>query len=144
VIRLQVRATTYNRVKQAQLVLGDSRVLVQAGATEPRSISWDLRKARILQVSVTFEDPQKADITIDGIAEEQGPWGLLRWIFDSEPRAPGAVGLRWLPRSGKTRPSLLPNNNSEGYELVIRGLGGDAPFDPGSLAPCQCVLPVPR
>jgi type VI secretion system protein ImpL len=139
VIRLQARAASLNHVRQIELVLGDSRVTLPAGAGEFQNLSWDLRRTQKLQVTGVFEDePQTQDLF-----RTEGPWALFEWFYNAEPGSGGSDGFVWLPRSGTIKASLLKNGNTERYKLDIRADDGTGRFfDLRALTVAPCSLPA--
>jgi type VI secretion system protein ImpL len=139
IIRLQARAAALNHVRQIELVLGDSRVVLPAGVSEFQNINWDLRRAQKLQVSGNFEDePQTQDLF-----RTEGPWAFFEWLYNSEPGSGGSEGFVWLPRSGTIKAALLRNGNTERYKLDIRTANGSGrPLDLRGLALGPCALPA--
>jgi type VI protein secretion system component VasK len=139
VIRLQARAAPLNHVRQIELVLGESRVTLPAGAGEFQNVNWDLRRTQKLQVMGVFEDePQTQDLF-----RTDGPWALFEWFYNSEPGSGGTDGFVWLPRSGTIKASLLKNGNTERYKLDIRAADGTGRFfDLRALTVGPCSLPA--
>jgi type VI secretion system protein ImpL len=138
IVRLQVRATAVNRLKQLEMVIGDSRVTLPAGGSEFQPISWDPRRNQKLQVIGTFEgEPEGQDLY-----RGEGSWALFEWFNDIEANSGGADGFTWIPRSGRVNPALLQNGNTKKYKLEIRsGDGAARAFDLRQLAVGPCVLP---
>jgi type VI secretion system protein ImpL len=139
IIRLQVRAAALNHVRQIELVLGESRVVLPAAVSEFQNINWDLRRTQKLQVSGNFEDePQTQDLF-----RTEGPWAFFEWLYNSEPGSGGSEGFVWLPRSGTIKAALLKNGNTERYRLNFRAAdGGDRQLDLRGLAVGPCALPA--
>lgn len=140
-IRLQVRATTVNRLKQLEMVLGDSHVTLPAGGSEFQPIDWDPRRSQKLQVSGTFEaEPEGQDLY-----RGEGPWALFEWFNDTEPNTAGVDGFTWIPRTGRVNAALLKNGNTKRYKLDIRyGDGTARALDLRLLTIGPCFLPVAK
>ena len=139
IIRLQARAAALNHVRQIELVLGDTRVVLPAGVSEFQNINWDLRRTQKLQVSGVFEDePQTQDLF-----RTDGPWAFFEWLYNSEPGSGGSDGFVWLPRSGTIKAALLKNGNTERYKLDIHIADGSGrPLDLRGLSIGPCSLPA--
>jgi hypothetical protein len=138
IVRLQVRATAVNRLKQLEMVVGDSRVTLPAGRSEFQPITWDPRRNQRLQVIGTFEGAPDGQDLYRG----EGSWALFEWFNDIEANSGGADGFTWIPRTGRINPALLQNGNTKKYKLEIRsGDGAARAFDLRQLAVGACVLP---
>ncbi len=139
IVRLQVRATTINHLKQMELVVDDQRLTLPAGANEYQNFSWDLRKAQKLQGFGTFEGEPK----VQDLFRIDGHWALFQWFFDVKKGSGGSDGFTWLPRQGEKMAAVMDNGNTKEYKLEIRmGDGSGRPLDLRSLGTGSCVAPV--
>jgi type VI secretion system protein ImpL len=139
IVRLQIRASTINHLKQMELVVDDQRLTLPAGANEYQNFSWDLRKAQKLQGFGTFDGEPK----VQDLFRIDGRWALFQWFFDVKKGSGGADGFTWLPRQGEKMAAVMDNGNTKEYKLEIRmGDGSGRPLDLRSLGNGSCVAPV--
>ena len=136
ILRLQVRATPLNFLKQLDLVLSDQRSTLPSGATDFHNIAWDIRRTQKFTLTGLFEGEAQPQ----PLFTAEGPWTLFEWLYDAEP---GSEPFTLLPRYGQRTAIRLPNGNTEKYKVDIRTPDG-RPFDLRSLTAPACVPAISK